>query len=97
MKTAVESALDGEPFDHDDIRIKLFNILSSVPEKAFTLDEVCERLGEKKYTKDRIRRAFSILYRLELAMFHFETMSYKLRESRNSDVLRNILYQKQRI
>jgi hypothetical protein len=101
MKTAIESALDGEPFDHDDIRIKLFNILSSDPNKAFTLDEICERLlgeeEEKGYTKDRIRRTFSILYRLELAMFEFETMSYKLRESRNTDVLRNTLHLKQQI
>lgn len=98
MKTAIESALDGEPFDHDDIRIKLFNILSSDPKKAFTLDEICERLGEDGgYTKDRIRRTFSILYRLELAMFKFETMSYKLRESRNTDVLRNSLQLKQQL
>ncbi len=104
-KTAIENALDGEPFDHDDIRIKLFNILASDPKKAFTLDEICERLlitrggggKEECYTKDRIRRTFSILYRLELAMFDFETMSYKLRESRNSDALRNIMYQKQQL
>ena len=98
--TAIEDAINGDAFDHNDIRIKLFNILCSDTKKAFTLDEICERLppeDRKAYTKDRIRRTFSILYRLELATFDFVTASYKLNESNNSNVLRSRLYPKQQL
>jgi hypothetical protein len=92
----IEDALNGKDFDRNDLRIQLFLFLASMPSTGpVTLDQICARFPDQP--KNKIRGAFSIMYRLELVMFDFQSMSYRIRESRNSVRLREILYSKQQL